>query len=96
MTTQNERLLALLRRYGSRGVTPLDALYEVGSFRLGARVFDLRKQGHDIETGTFTTDGGARVACYVLRDIQAVTPTVETRQAEAWSEAELRLAYGDR
>ncbi len=66
--TQNERLLELLRERGPAGVTPLLALDRVGSFRLAARVSDLKAAGHDIETRTVTVSGGARVACYVLHE----------------------------
>jgi len=31
-------------------ITPLQALRELGIYRLGARVFDLREAGHDIYT----------------------------------------------
>lgn len=33
-----------------RRITPLEALSECGCFRLGARVYDLRKDGWEIET----------------------------------------------
>lgn len=66
--TQCQRLLALLRERGSQGVTPLDALNTIGSYRLAARVWDLRAAGHNIETKPFYTSGGATVARYVLQD----------------------------
>jgi len=47
-------------------ITPLDALKLYGCFRLAARVYDLRKDGHDIITQRYTTDGGAVVAEYHL------------------------------
>lgn len=71
--TQTEKVLELLEQAGTRGVTPLDALEFVGSFRLGARIWDLRAAGVDIETKWVRTAGGARVACYVL-----VQPEQET------------------
>jgi hypothetical protein len=64
--TQCETILRLLRERGERGLTPLDALELAGSFRLGARIWDLRQQGHDIRSETVTTAGGSRVARYVL------------------------------
>lgn len=64
--TQTDALLDLLRRRGPVGVTPLDALDAIGSFRLGARVWDLRRAGHDIRREWWETPGGARVARYVL------------------------------
>ena len=44
--TQNEMILEMLRE---GWVSPLDALSEAGCLRLGARVFDLRQDGHQIE-----------------------------------------------
>ena len=46
--TQNEKILALLIQRGALGITPLDVLYQIGSFRLAARIFDLRKKGYVI------------------------------------------------
>lgn len=43
--TQCERLLARLKR---GPITPLEAWSELGIYRLGARVFDLKEQGHEI------------------------------------------------
>ena len=37
-------------------------------FRLGARIYELRAEGHDIETQWETTVGGARIARYVLHE----------------------------
>lgn len=50
--TQTERILRHLNDYGS--ITALDALREYGCMRLGARIWDLKHQGHDIKT-TFET-----------------------------------------
>jgi hypothetical protein len=66
--TDTQAVLRLLRARGAEGLTPLEALREVGTFRLGARVFDLRKAGHRIEREWVTTPGGSRVARYVLID----------------------------
>ena len=46
--TKQEKVLIHLQTYGS--ITPLEALTLYGSFRLGALIFNLRKEGHDIET----------------------------------------------
>ena len=45
--------------YGS--ITPLEAISGFGCYRLGARIWDLRKAGHEIET---ETDGQERYAIY--------------------------------
>lgn len=46
--TQNERILNHLRECGS--ITPLDALKEYGCMRLGARIYDLKRAGYQIES----------------------------------------------
>lgn len=68
--TDNQAVLRLLRARGESGLTPLDALREVGTFRLGARIWDLRESGHLIETEWIRTPSGSRVARYVLRERQ--------------------------
>ena len=45
--TQNEQVLKHLERYGS--ITPYEAMEFYGIMRLGARVYDLRHDGHSIE-----------------------------------------------
>ena len=46
--SKQEKVLTHLQVHGS--ITPLEALEKYGSFRLGALIFNLRKEGHDIET----------------------------------------------
>lgn len=46
--TQTERILNHLRECGS--ITPLDALKEYGCMRLGARIYDLKRAGYQIES----------------------------------------------
>lgn len=46
--TDKARVLEYLRTHGS--ITPLEALYDFGCYRLGARVFDLRRDGYNIRT----------------------------------------------
>jgi hypothetical protein len=57
-------LLVLLRQ-NPEGVTALQALREIGSFRLAARVWELRDAGHHIETDIVTVNG-KRIARYRL------------------------------
>lgn len=67
--TQNEMILDLLRRRGERGLTPLDALSLVGSFRLGARIWDVKlmlPDDEEIVTERASLDGKT-FARYVLR-----------------------------
>lgn len=63
-TTHNQAILEALKQ-GER-VTPLDALRRWGCFRLGARIHDLRKAGHNIET-TIDRGIGQRYASYSLK-----------------------------
>lgn len=46
--TQAERVLRHLKDFGS--ITPVEALAEYGVMRLGARIWDLKHEGHDIVT----------------------------------------------
>lgn len=62
---QNFLILAYLKHAGP--LTQLDALRRIGSMRLGARIWELRSQGHKIETDYVTVKtraGKARVARY--------------------------------
>ena len=62
--TQNAMILRHLKQ-GKR-ITPLDALSKFECFRLGARIFDLKSDGHKIEKHMVTVDSGKRVAEYRL------------------------------
>lgn len=42
------KILKHLQEKGS--ITPMEALEQYGCYRLGARVWDLRRDGHDIST----------------------------------------------
>ena len=46
--SQNKRIRKHLE--SGRSLTPLDALYQYGCFRLGARIHNLKSQGLAIET----------------------------------------------
>ena len=46
--TQNKLILKHLQENGK--INSLEALNLYGSFRLGARIFNLRQDGHNIET----------------------------------------------
>ena len=56
--TKQEKVLTHLQTHGS--ITPLEALEIYGSFRLGALIFNLRKEGHDIETNIVPKKGYAK------------------------------------
>ena len=67
--TQNERLLAYLLTH--RSIDPLEALKELGIYRLGARVWDLKNRGHEILNVECKVQNRwgetCRVACYTLK-----------------------------
>ena len=60
--TQNEMVLEYLNDVGH--ITPLDAMREFGIMRLGARIWDLKREGHDIiaETESSTNRYGKKVS----------------------------------
>ena len=67
MESQNRRIKAYLE--SGKSLTPLDALYQFGCFRLGARVHNLKQQGMNINSDLIEiTSGGKtkRVARYTL------------------------------
>jgi hypothetical protein len=67
MSTQCEQILAHLKE---RPITPLEALDLYGCFRLVARVWDLRQDGHDIHMQLIERNG-KRFAQYSMRQVQA-------------------------
>ena len=62
------RILKHLQEKGS--ITPLEALEQYGCYRLGARVFDLRRDGYNIQTtlveGVDRNGEATRYAKYTL------------------------------
>ena len=48
------------------GITPLEALNKFGAFRLSAIIFDLKKDGYDIDT-EIIKNGGKHYANYKLK-----------------------------
>ena len=69
--TQNQAVLERLHR---GPLTPLVALNELGVMRLGARIFDLRREGHLIVNNPLTLPNGKRVGCYYLIPFEEPTP----------------------
>jgi len=53
--SQKENILEYLQ-IGNK-ITPLEALYQFGSFRLSAIIFELRQEGFNIITHNKTVDG---------------------------------------
>lgn len=67
--SQKKQIAAHLKR--GRSITPLEALYQFGCFRLGARIYDLKKQGMNIKAETIEVtskcvSGKKRVTKYSL------------------------------
>ena len=70
MTSQNiqykSQSALILEHLRSRGsITPLDALRLYGCFRLGGRIYDLKRAGHTIVT-EMVEDNGKHYARYRL------------------------------
>lgn len=59
--TQADRIFLHLK--AGKEITPIDALNLYGCFRLGARIYDLRQQGHRI-TRRMVTENGKTFAAY--------------------------------
>jgi hypothetical protein len=62
--SQSAKILEWLE--SGRPITALDALDHFGCFRLGARIYDLKRDGHEIESRPYKTAGGATIAQYRL------------------------------
>ena len=67
--TQAQRILEALKR--GESITALDALNWFGCFRLAARVYDLRKAGHNIKSG-IRVGSGKPVTTYYMHIIPRV------------------------
>lgn len=63
-TSQERMILEALKR--GESLTPLDSLRRFGCLRLGARIWNLRHQGHNIKKQLVKTSSGKRVAQYSL------------------------------
>lgn len=61
--SQKDRILKWMK--SGRVITPIAALRYFGCFRLGARIYELKKEGHDITT-KMVKRGGKMVASYGL------------------------------
>ena len=67
MKPQTSAVLKLLRER-PQGITAIDALASVGSFRLAARVWELRQAGYVIKSKLETTASGKTIDRYVLEE----------------------------
>jgi hypothetical protein len=64
--TKSQEMAILEHLKSGRAITPIDALNLYRCFRLGARVFSLKKQGFQIESEMIRVPSGKRVASYRL------------------------------
>ena len=62
--SQQEKVLVHLME--GKSITPLEALRDFGCFRLGARIFNLRKQGYNIVSRTVVASDGKKFSEYSL------------------------------
>lgn len=63
MKAQRARIKSWLE--SGKAITPLNALQAFGCFRLGARIWELRREGLDIRT-RIVQNGRSRYASYKL------------------------------
>jgi hypothetical protein len=66
--SQKDAILDHLR--SGKSITPLEALALYGCFRLGARIYDLKHEGHDIVTDTEVKDNKSYASYRLLRPIR--------------------------
>lgn len=62
--SQNARILAYLLE--GNAITPLEALELFGSFRLGARIADIKADGYDVKSEYVKLPNGKQVKKYHL------------------------------
>ncbi len=67
-TSQSVAILNYLKTGNS--LNPMEALNKFGCFRLAARIGDLRKEGHDIQTEMYSEEKDKKYAVYYLPKIQ--------------------------
>lgn len=65
--TQTERLKQYLKKH--RWIEPFTAWKELGIYRLGARIYDLKKQGLPIRRGNMGVLNRFGEKCYVAKYI---------------------------
>jgi hypothetical protein len=62
-------------------ITPIDALHLYGCFRLAARIYELREDGHQIHTNRVLNSDGNPYAEYVLLKLAGRHTPDERKQA---------------
>lgn len=66
--TQSEAILEHLK--SGKSLTPIDALNLFGCFRLGARILDLKKEGHNIVTEIVHENGKHFARYFIPKPVQ--------------------------
>lgn len=66
--TQVQQILDYLLSGGK--ITPLEALEKFGSFRLGARIADIKEMGYEIESKFISTPTQKKVKQYWLKQAE--------------------------
>jgi hypothetical protein len=94
--SQTQDVLALLRTRGTVGLTSLEALRYVGSSRLAARIYELRRSGYVIDEQSERTPKGARVSRYILRETCRVCGSHHHVFCNRITESEQRALWGDK
>ena len=69
METQNQMILSHLKT--GKSITPIEALNLYGCFRLSGRIYDLKKDGWDIDC-RIMTKGKKRWGSYFLKNFKKV------------------------
>ena len=64
MKTQKEQIIKHLMK--GKSLTPLKALDKFDCFRLSGRIYELREDGHSINTEMINLKSGKRIARYSL------------------------------
>lgn len=62
--SQKQQILDYLKT--KRPLTPLQALKKFGTLRLGARIYELKRDGHRIQSCMIEVGEGKHVASYLL------------------------------
>lgn len=66
-SSQSQKQKILEYMLSGKRITPLEALHYWNCFRLGARIADLRADGHEIKSEFVVTPSGKRVKSYWIQ-----------------------------
>jgi len=91
--SQNTAILNYLQ--SGHSITPVDALNKFGCFRLGARIYELRKRGFDISSARTELPNGKIIASYSLKKAEAAKNKVSQATAQAAAPANVDTETGE-